>query len=591
MSWEEKAVANQASNAITISLSDQTGLEPSAGAAYVAGWINAEPSGSFQFRLLDGNGTFAAAPSVQPVAVQATQSWQGTGITITPATAPVTITYVGGGWTADPHSNEGQVYDAAGCPGLNIPTQQTKYPIVGVPMGALIGRIGSTGTPFFIGRGPYLVPATFPSGELELCINDDLTGAYGPGLKDNRGSVSVAIFTQGVAYHPVSTISQVTLATQTNGNERLIFAVAPSRPVALPLYAASPPPTTPPPGAPSSAVPAYAVMQYPPPPYGNQPQPSPPGPFDFFEFGYDAAADVSAVNGFGLNLSFSCSGTSFGVNSGVSRATIAAAYKAFIEGEGAHAAAYRELLTSGALGTSYTPPTLKGEYFAIADPADMLIAKQAAGTLGADPLATYWDATLSAFFAVGSYLSIDLGGNGASYDGQCTMQTLSGVSTAAYTLSNGTNTYTFYRPPSGIQSALYVFQQAFSQYQSGGSGGDAGLLQMNIWEALCRGVAVAGVSKTSPASGHSTKAWNSYANWYAAGSICNYYAKFLHYATATGKDSRIAGNGPPMFYGAAAYGFSADENPNGAYTGVNVPSKTTGNVGPGSTIALVVGPW
>ena len=171
------------------------------------------------------------------------------------------------------------------------------------------------------------------------------------------------------------------------------------------------------------------------------------------------------------------------------------------------------------------------------------------------------------------------------------MQNLNSVSTAAYTLSNGTNTYTFYQPPLGLQSALYVFQQAFSQYQSGGSGGDAGLLQMNIWEALCRGVAVAGVSSTPPSSGFSTTAWNTYANWYAAGSTCDYYAKFLHYATAKGKDSRIAGNGSPMFVGTAAYGFSADENPNGAYSGPNVPSKTDGNVGPGSTIAIVLGPW
>lgn len=583
---------NQSSNAILMTLSDQTGLLPADGVAYVAGWINAQPSGSFQFQLLGSDGTFAAAPTVQPFAVQATQAWQGTGINVTPATAPVSITYVGGGWTADPATNNDQLYDAGGCPGLNVPTDQTKYPIVGVPMGGLIGRIGSTGTPFFIGRGPYLMPSTFSSGELQLCINDDLTGAYGAGLSDNSGSVSVAIFAQGLAYNPVSTVAQITLATATNGNERLVFTVAPSLPAGLPLYAASPAVTTPPPAAPTTAVSAYAVMQYPPPPYSNQPQPAPPGPFDFFEFGYNAAADVSAVNGFGLNLSFSASGTSFGVNSDVSRATIATAYAAFIANEGSSAAPYGELLTNGALGGTYTPAQVKGEFFAISDPSDMLIAKQAAGTLGADPLATYWDATLNDFFALNSYLSIDLSGNGSNvYNGQCTTQTLNGASTAAYTLSNGTNTYTFYQPPSGIESALYVFQQAFSQYQSGGSGGDAGLLQMNIWEALCRGVAVAGVSQAQPTNGYSTTAWNNAANWYAKGSTCDYYAKFLHCATTQGKDSRIKGNGSPMFYGGAAYGFSADENPDGAYSGANVPSKTGGNVGPGSTIAIVVGPW
>jgi hypothetical protein len=526
---------------------------------------------------------------VQPFAVQATQPWQSTGINVDPAVVPVTITYVGGGWTADPDTNNGQLYDAAGCPGLNVPTDQTKYPIVGVPMGGLIGRIGSTGSPFFIGRGSYLMPSTFESGELQLCINDDLTGAYGAGLTDNSGSVSVAIFNQGAAYTPVSSVSSITLATATNGNERLVFAVAPAQPAPLPLYPASPPVSTPPPPAPTSAVPAYEVVQYPPPPYGNQPQPSPPGPFDVFEFGYDAAADVTAVNGFGLNLSFTYSGTSFGVDPSVSRATIASAYTAFITNEGTSAAAYAELQTTGALG-SYAPPTVKNEFFAIADPSDMLIAKHAAGVLGTDPLASYWDSTLNGFFAVGSYLSIDLSGNGSNvYTGQCTTQ--SGVSTAAYTLSNGTNTYMFYQPPPGLESALYVFQQAFSQYQSGGSGGDAGLLQMNIWEALCRGVAVAGVSSTQPQSGFSTTAWNAYANWYAAGSTCDYYAKFLHYATVDGKDSRLVQGSSPMFIGNAAYGFSADENPNGAYSGPNVPSKTEANVGPGSTIAIVLGPW
>lgn len=583
---------NQSSDeVITITLSDQTGLQAPDGTAYVAGWINAEPSGSFAFQLLGSDGTFGAAPTVQPFAVQATQAWQSTGINVSPASTPVTITYVGGGWTADPSTNGGQLYDAAGCPGLDVPSDQTSYPITGVPMGGLVGRIGSAGAPFFIGRGPYLMPSTFESGELQLCINDDLTGAYGAGLTDNSGSVSVAIFAQGLAYRTVKSVPKITLATATNGNERLVFAVATAQPAPLPLYAASPPVTTPPSAAPTSAVSAYAVMQYAPPPYGNQPQPSPPGPFDFFEFGYDAAADVSAVNGLGLNLSFTYAGTSFGVDSSVSRATIASAYTAFIKNEGTSAAAYGELLTNGALGTTYTPPLVKGEFFALADPSDMLIAKQAAGLLGSDPLASYWDSTLNDFFAVGSWLSIDLSGDGSNvYEGQCATQT-NGPGTAAYTLSNGTNSYMFYQPPSGLEGALYVFQQAFSQYQSGGFAGDAGLLQMNIWEALCRGVAVAGVSPTQPASSFSTTAWNAYANWYAANSTCDYYAKFLHCATTDGKDSRLVPGGKPMFIGGAAYGFSADENPNGSYGGPNVPSKTEANVAPGSTIAIVLGPW
>lgn len=582
----------QSSNAIVLSVSDQTGLSSSDGMAYVAGWINAQPSGSFAFQLLGSNGSFAAAPAVQPFAVQATQSWQGTGITVSPSSSPVTITWVGGGWTADPDTNGGQLYDAAGCPGLNVPTDQPLYPLVGVPMGGLVGRIGNSGTPFFIGRGPYLMPSTFPSGELQLCINDDLTGAYGAGLADNSGSVSVGIFTQGLAFNAVSALPSISLATATNGNERLVFTVAASQPMALPLYAQPGAVTTPPPAAPAGPLPAYAVMQYPPAPYINQPQPSPSGPFDFFEFGYNAAADVSAVNGFGLNLSFSVSGASLGVNSSVKRSTVASAYGLFITNEGAKAAPYGELLSNGAVSGSYTPPTVKGQFFALCDPSDMLLAKQNSGTAASDALATYWDSTLSQFFAIGSFLSIDLSGNGSNvYSGQCSMQPLGGVSTAAYTLSNGTNSYTFYQPPAGIQSALYVFEQEFTSLQSGGYAGDAGLLQMNIWEALCRGVGPAGVFATSPNSGASSKVWNDATKWYAAGSICNYYAKFLHCSTAQGTDSRVSGNGSPLFYGGAAYGFSADENPDGAYDGPNVPSKTLGNVGPGSTIKIVVGPW
>ncbi len=579
-------------DSITITLSDKTGLSAADGTAYVAGWINATPSATFEFQLLDSGGTFNTAPAVAPTTVLATQAWQSTGIEVNPSSSPVTITYVGGGWSADPNTNGNQLYDAAGCPGLNVPLDQTKYPIVGVPMGALIGRIGSEGVPFFIGRGPFLMPSSFASGDLQLCINDDLTGAYGAGLNDNIGSVSVAIFNQGLTFMAMSSVPSIALSTATNGNERLVFTVAPTQPTPLPIYAASPPVATPPPVAPTGDIPAYAVMQFPPPPYGNQPGPSPSGPFDFFEFGYNAAADVSAVNGFGLNLSFSCAGESYGAAPSISRATIASAYQSFIANEGASAAAYGELLTNGALGSSYVPPTVNGEFFAIADPSDMLIAKQAAGLLGTNPLSSYWDSTLKAFFAVNSYLSIDLSGNGTNvYTGQCTMQALNGVSTAAYTLTNGTNTYTFYQPPSGLQSALYVFQQAFSQYQEGGSGGDAGVLQMNIWEALCRGVALAGVGNKSTPSGFSTAAWNDATKWYAAASTCNYYAKFLHCSTTKGTDSRIGSNGSPIFLNGAAYGFSADENPNGTYSGPNVPSKTQGNVQPGATIAITLGPW
>lgn len=125
-------------------------------------------------------------------AVQATQPWQLVpGVTIQPGQT-YWIGYDSGQWTADPKDNGGNLYDANGSPDIMVPLDQTAYPIVGVPMGALIGRVNG-GAPFLIENGS-VVPDT-SGGPLELCINDDLTGAYGVGLKDNIGAVTVFLTT------------------------------------------------------------------------------------------------------------------------------------------------------------------------------------------------------------------------------------------------------------------------------------------------------------------------------------------------------------------------------------------------------------
>lgn len=121
------------------------------------------------------------------VFVQANQAWQTTGVTVT-SSAITTITYQSGKWTADPRFNNGQLYTAAG--NSEITVNQSEYPLMGVPMGALVGRVGNH--VFLVGVGPTTVPGNL-SGELELCINDDLTAAYGAGLTDNIGSVTVQI--------------------------------------------------------------------------------------------------------------------------------------------------------------------------------------------------------------------------------------------------------------------------------------------------------------------------------------------------------------------------------------------------------------
>lgn len=124
-----------------------------------------------------------------PFTVQASQAWQNTGINVQADTA-LTIAYQFGVWTADPQTNNGNLYNAAGCPGIIV--SQPLYPLEGVNMGALVGRING-GTPFLVGNGPVSIPSG-QNGLLELCINDDLTGAYGAGLADNSGSVTLFIY-------------------------------------------------------------------------------------------------------------------------------------------------------------------------------------------------------------------------------------------------------------------------------------------------------------------------------------------------------------------------------------------------------------
>lgn len=121
--------------------------------------------------------------------VQSTQPWQSTNINIQQGST-VWVSFAGGAWTADPNDNNGNLYDANGSPDIIVPPSQPLYPMVNVPMGALVGRVNG-GTPFLIGDGS-VVPDT-DSGILELCINDDLTGAYGAGLKDNIGSITVIL--------------------------------------------------------------------------------------------------------------------------------------------------------------------------------------------------------------------------------------------------------------------------------------------------------------------------------------------------------------------------------------------------------------
>ncbi|PKB15958.1 heme-binding protein [Flavobacterium sp. 5] len=144
--------------------------------------INGMPT---QFLHIDANTLQLVETFAQ---VNANQPWQDTGITVQPGKS-ITVSYNSGQWTADPDTNNGNLYGANGCTGIIV--TQSGYPIQNVNMGALIGQVG-TNAPFLIGNGPVATP-TGQSGVLKLCINDDLNGEYGVGLADNIGSLQVRI--------------------------------------------------------------------------------------------------------------------------------------------------------------------------------------------------------------------------------------------------------------------------------------------------------------------------------------------------------------------------------------------------------------
>ncbi len=118
--------------------------------------------------------------------VQSTLPWQSAGVTV-PAGSTVTITFLSGAWTANPNDNGGKLYDANGNPTFIV--AKPGYTMPGQDEGALIGSIGTD--VFLVGDSLTMTATT--GGELQLCINDDLKGQYGSGLKDNIGQITVRI--------------------------------------------------------------------------------------------------------------------------------------------------------------------------------------------------------------------------------------------------------------------------------------------------------------------------------------------------------------------------------------------------------------
>jgi len=116
--------------------------------------------------------------------VQANIKWQDSGITLGEKDT-VTVRYNGGLWTANPATG---FVDANGNSDY---IAKSGYTLPGANEGALCGKIGESGEVFLIGF-KAAVPSGL-SGNLYLCINDDLNGEHGHGFSDNEGAVVVNI--------------------------------------------------------------------------------------------------------------------------------------------------------------------------------------------------------------------------------------------------------------------------------------------------------------------------------------------------------------------------------------------------------------
>jgi len=407
--------------------------------------------------------------------------------------------------------------------------------------------------------------------------NGNTNGLAASTTTSGQGSFSAS--TQDF-YQIGSSEGQIDSITLNEGQGRLIFVVAQEKPPTLPLG--------------TSFVPA---------PYrtGHEPptQSLTTGPMDFFEFAYNGNDDLSAANGFGLNLSFTVAninGTgateTYGADPSFDRGDIGKAYTMFMTNEGLRGKDYLLLLYKTTPGSANVPVP-GNQFFAIVDPADWINNTPPEG----DGLVDYWNETVENFFKPGNFLSINLSAGAVPniYEGY--------ADSSGYTLTSLTDpmiSYNFPKPEQGLASANYVFQQDFTVPPPP----DFGQLQDQIWEALSRGVALDGAfnappGTSLPASGFSTTAWNDHEKWYTVHTSpyfpgitnsYNTYAKFLHYSTIKGKDSRTCGCAP-IFIGNAAYGFPLDENPDGPYTGPQVPSKTMQPVGPNDTLTITLGPW
>ncbi len=360
-----------------------------------------------------------------------------------------------------------------------------------------------------------------------------------------------------------------------SGTNRLVFTVT---------TAGTTPPAFGTNGAPNNGYTAY--------PFPGVPGNAPAGPYDIFEFGPNAQYDVSAVDSFGMNLSFQVAGDplTYGPVPTVTRSKIGTAFTQFTKTD-PHGPAFSQLLYTSPTGAGY-PELIEGQFSAIVSPKDWLaIYPDAPGLDG------YWTDTVNAFFKNGNQLNFYL--NGA------VVGTYSGSSDGtAYTLSGPGGTYS-------VPQSDFSGNQPFIQ-QVNTTDTTLGQIYAALFEAFSRGVALDGVKPQGQpiTASYSSDAWTNTANWYAttnntyngAPRVYDAYAKFFHLSSPEGTvdGSTIYGKNPSGRFG-MAYGFSLDENPNVGSTtlgiptnawpnSLNVPSKKL-DVVTTQTVTLTVGPW
>jgi hypothetical protein len=251
-------------------------------------------------------------------------------------------------------------------------------------------------------------------------------------ILQSSGGFSAAATASAAPFIKIDDSLVIDVPNVTNsGNNRLVFTVTAV--------------TAPPADYPLNGYTAY--------PFPGTPGVAPAGPYDIFEFGPNAQYDVSAVDSFGMNLSFTVSGDSltYGVVTSITRAQISSAFASFMQNDplGTY---FSQLLYTCPTGSGY-PELIEQQFSAIVSPKDWLAIYPA--TPG---LSSYWNATVDALFASGNQLSLYL--NGA------TVGTYSGSSDGTQFTLNGPGQLTLLVPKSDF-AGVQPFVQAVRGPNSG----------------------------------------------------------------------------------------------------------------------------